>query len=539
MKKFTFLFVFMLAALVSQVNGQTVYADYESATGGTDLIFESWNGAGFEKVANPDATGVNTSDNVGKFVHTGGDWPGVGALTKIVPAVDFTTDPYFKMKVWSEHPIEVTFKLENFDAWWDPNEERKVTLTSDQTQKWVELTFNFTGVTTPNLSKIVLYFDGVKEHSLAGTEYFFDDIISTAVPPAGEMTTGPEDGATDVSLISHCTLNSNIGLQLIDNSPIDNDNVKALVSLKEGDENGTDVPFTAYINDAKDKITIDPDAMLKPNTTYWFGLADNLVEYVYHENAISGVSGTFTTTATASSLVMYEDFDGTSQTTIVEALGGDDGTLGSIVLDAMDPVSVSTVAQYNKGTTWSGWERIHIELDAPIDVTNSDIFSFNIYSPKTTYVRFKIADAKDDGAMTSFKETDADVLEANTWKNLLYEFKDLDPAVDYTHLFIFIDGGTAEETTYYVDNIQGPALATANSVFDTKKEKKLTISPNPMADILRIKDAADGEVVEIYNAAGNLVKSEQAYDGTVSVADLPRGLYFVKVDGATAKVIKK
>ena len=46
------------------------------------------------------------------------------------------------------------------------------------------------------------------------------------------------------------------------------------VALKVGGSNGTDVPFTATINNDKNKITIDPSSDLDNSTTYWYGVVD-------------------------------------------------------------------------------------------------------------------------------------------------------------------------------------------------------------------------------------------------------------------------
>ena len=69
--------------------------------------------------------------------------------------------------------------------------------------------------------------------------------------------------------------------------------------------------------------------------------------------------------------------------------------------------------------------------------------------------------------------------------------------------------------------------------------KALKLYPNPEMDVLKIQGAAEGDIVEIYNLVGSLVKSVPVQGGAVSVADLSSGLYFVKINGATIKITKK
>lgn len=73
--------------------------------------------------------------------------------------------------------------------------------------------------------------------------------------------------------------------------------------------------------------------------------------------------------------------------------------------------------------------------------------------------------------------------------------------------------------------------------------KGLKLYPNPVKDILYIETTGEVTALRIYNAAGTLVKSFTAIDGSVDVSNLPVGVYLINVETATnsytSKLVKK
>lgn len=89
----------------------------------------------------------------------------------------------------------------------------------------------------------------------------------------------------------------------------------------------------------------------------------------------------------------------------------------------------------------------------------------------------------------------------------------------------------------YISGVDDSATA-----IEVKKEKTVKVVPNPFTTELRV-EGDDVVSVALFNAAGQLVK-DVPYAGTVSTADLNKGLYILQVklaDGTvnTQKVIKK
>ena len=71
----------------------------------------------------------------------------------------------------------------------------------------------------------------------------------------------------------------------------------SLVELRIGDENGSLIPFNAAINEAIDKITLIPDDILDSNTTYWYGILDNSIQFEETGELASDQGASFTTTS--------------------------------------------------------------------------------------------------------------------------------------------------------------------------------------------------------------------------------------------------
>ena len=194
------------------------------------------------------------------------------------------------------------------------------------------------------------------------------------------------------------------------------------------------------------------------------------------------------------------------------------------------------MGQWNKGTSWGGWERIYIALSDPVNFAKSDVFSFRIYSPKETYVRLKVGTERDNEGGV-FKETDAQVTTVNGWQTLYFGLGEM-PSNSFSHLFIYIDGGVQDAQTYYIDDLKGPALNTATSINLPEVVNALSISPNPATSYFSITNA-ENKLIEIYNASGILMKRVENTSTVVNIEDLEKGLYFIKVDERVGKLIVK
>ena len=241
---------------------------------------------------------------------------------------------------------------------------------------------------------------------------------------------------------------------------------------------------------------------------------------------------------------VYEDFDGNSQCLVVESLGDPAGLYN---LSALDPTgAANTVIEWTKGSSWSGWERVHFQLSAPFDGTLDDVFSFRVFSPVTTGIRFKLADATDDWEQTGNYETGSDnfpdplIVVENQWQTFYLNISDLADGVNFDHIFIFIGRGDGEPgvgSTFYIDDLMGPALQGTASINDFESDE-LVLYPNPAKDIIYVKNISGNTLIEIYDINGRLIRETNTTSNSISISDLSRGFYFVNVNGQVKKSLK-
>ncbi len=138
-----------------------------------------------------------------------------------------------------------------------------------------------------------------------------DDISITANTDtqAPQATFNPLDAATNIEPNVTPTITFDEAIRNIDDSEITDANVASLLTLKETDASGADVPFTATISADKKVITITPSSLLGFNQVYYLAIAPVEDE---SNNATSAQSITFTTRAastdaTVSSVVYTVD----------------------------------------------------------------------------------------------------------------------------------------------------------------------------------------------------------------------------------------
>ncbi|WP_339659860.1 Ig-like domain-containing protein [uncultured Polaribacter sp.] len=509
---------------------------FDFDTTNPDVGFVSWAGTGFAKIANPDPTGINVSANVGEYTHAGND-SGlendlVDNASPLTP-LDFSETPFIKVKVWVSKPVNVTVRIQNYPDY-GQGEEKVLNVT--ETNKWVELIFNYSSTTATNYNRAQIYFDRDKSGgSVAGDTYYFDDYLKSNIPPAVSNTLSPVRNATDVSLISIPTITSNFQFRNIDNSTITD--ISSFVELRENDATGTLVAINALLSSNGSVITLHPAEMLKPNTTYWYGIKDDVIEYKESNSLVSGISATFTTTANTLNLVTYNDFEGTSLTMVSESMGDPAAPYETVA----DPTGgANRVQKWTKGNSWGGWERIHFELDAPFDATKDDVFSFRVYSPITTNYMFKLADAKDDGDQNASLEKWGDFLIANQWQTIYVDASELADGVNFNHLFVFIGPGNGSVTgNFYIDDLQGPQLQGAASVQYFEKVG-FNFYPNPAGDMIRFSNLDGKKELKIFDInAKQILKKIISNTDEVSIKELKPGFYFMEIDGQHRKLIKK
>lgn len=97
-----------------------------------------------------------------------------------------------------------------------------------------------------------------------------------------------------------------------------------------------------------------------------------------------------------------------------------------------------------------------------------------------------------------------------------------------------------------VSNVTNISLAeirkiTCEETMGTPENQKqvVTILPNPVHDVMTIRNLNGNQKVQIYSISGQLLRSFEANgDQSIDVSGLPIGLYLVKTQSCTLKMIK-
>ena len=134
-------------------------------------VFTDFGNAASEVVANPDASGLNTSAFVAKQTQTSGSETWAGSFFAVDP-LDLDSYSNIKVKTWSpKSGIVVKMKLENADA----SITHEVDMNTTVANTWEELTYDFSAAPSADYVKIVLFFDFGNTGD--GSDYFYDDVM--------------------------------------------------------------------------------------------------------------------------------------------------------------------------------------------------------------------------------------------------------------------------------------------------------------------------------------------------------------------------
>ncbi len=174
---FTFLSIMILSL---GLQAQFIYTDFEE---NQDVSFTGWPNPPVT-IINPDASGINTSDSVAEFVRSEEAW--AHALCELDGTISFDEGTTFTIKVWAPIVNEMLFKLESSDG----SSALENFQTIEDTEEWVEMSFDFPEAESGVYSKIVIFFDAGNS---TDNTYYFDDV-------EGPGYTGGGSGGTPVDL---------------------------------------------------------------------------------------------------------------------------------------------------------------------------------------------------------------------------------------------------------------------------------------------------------------------------------------------------
>lgn len=98
-------------------------------------------------------------------------------------------------------------------------------------------------------------------------------------------------------------------------------------------------------------------------------------------------------------------------------------------------------------------------------------------------------------------------------------------------------GGLSDNYNFEYKN--GKLTVNAKETAIADSEVKISVYPNPTADVLFVETESNADYIYVYNMAGKLVLTEANVGKTrIDMANEPQGTYFVKVGDKTIKVLK-
>jgi len=130
--------------------------------------------AATEVIANPDASGINTSGNVAQLTKSNGSQVWAGTFFEVGTPLDFASYTKVSVKTWAPKTgIVVKLKLENADA----SVTHEVDINNTLINQWEELVYDFSGAPAADYVRVVIFFD----FGTAGDDsvYYFDEFTLT------------------------------------------------------------------------------------------------------------------------------------------------------------------------------------------------------------------------------------------------------------------------------------------------------------------------------------------------------------------------
>ncbi len=467
----------LLLAMICTFAGQA-QVSYEDFEGGTsDLPWVGLNGTYNGSLANPDATGANTSAFVGSYTNNG-IFDFNFSVADFAGAVDMSVFNQFKMKIWSPTaPCQALLKLEGFGG---PPVEKFVMIT--EANKWVEYTFDLSSAAAQtNLKKILVSFNPFVLGDNA--TYYFDDIRAEKAERCFADFEGP--GLTFLGLDGTLTAPvANPASNAVNSSANCAQYVKSGVhaySLVLAD-NGTPFDLSLY-NQFKMKIyaTAPTQILFKMEGTggaiekikniavtnawqeYTFDLSSQAANTGLSKIILFFDPGVETSTDTyyfddvcavpnqcasvTPNPVIIDDYECNRNATYSN--GWDSLSVVSNPAPTGDNSS-SKVGKFNdpsgNGTEYAA---LVVDYQNPIDLASNNQFSCQVWAPKTGTLLLKI---EGGGAP---KEVPLQVTEVNTWVTYTADFSS-EIGKAHNKLVLFFNAGVngLPEDVYFIDNIK-------------------------------------------------------------------------------------
>ena len=120
------------------------------------------------KISNVSVTGINVSDNIGKYVDDGNNgWDAL--IIDYGAAIDLSVNNILRFKFYSATSVQVLAKIEGGTA-------VEVWSNFSGINTWQEFTYDFSGAIANGNTKLVLFFNAAQTTGNTEDVYYFDDL---------------------------------------------------------------------------------------------------------------------------------------------------------------------------------------------------------------------------------------------------------------------------------------------------------------------------------------------------------------------------
>lgn len=609
MKKIITLCVSLLVSSIGFSQNNPI--DFEVGGQGANwtwTTFENGTNPALEFVANPSATGLNTSSTVAKFtaLQTGQPYAGCESLNGASIGTFTLSASNAIVKIMVYKPVISDVGIKFATASGASSGEIKVANTL--INQWEELTFDFTSKigepSSTGISQIIFFPDFNLAGRSSDVVCYLDNVTFSGGTALAEPTVAaptPTKSFTDViSLFSNAYTNVPVdtwrtswsAATLTDIQVAGNDAKKYSGLDFVGIE-----AVTSQIN-INDMDLFEFDLWTPNSTSFRFKIVDFGAngafgggDDVEHETTItptlngwnhisvpiSGMTG-LTTKSNIAQLIFASSPAGTSVVYVDNILFSKDAVVLEPTVAAATPtkLAANVMSMFSNAytnvtvdtwrTSWSAatltemqiatndvkkysdLDFVGIEMVASqLNINTMDTFEFDVWTPNSTSLRFKLVDFGANGAFGGGDDVEHETTimpTLNAWNHVAVPVSGMTGLTTKSNIAQLIFASAPVGTSIiYVDNVLFSKKALVG--IGANKAELVGIYPNPSNGVLNITAQKDIQNVVLFNSLGQVVLTNSANDKEVKVniSDLPNGFYTVRtsINGVDtfSKIVKE
>jgi hypothetical protein len=203
-------------------------------------------------------------------------------------------------------------------------------------------------------------------------------------------------------------------------------------------------------------------------------------------------------------------------------------------IDNPNPSGINTstkVGKFVRAGDAAVFAGMYADLEAPLDWKGNKTVKAKVHMDHIGNFTVKL---EGDAINNAFSELPVPNTKINSWEELTYNFAAVPDNSEFKRLTVFFDLNIpvtgSDVTSYFDDIVVGNGACGISGVFQPLPLEAMTVSPNPVSDILRVENFDDVVRLEIVNTLGQ--RSATLNTGgdlwtEVSVSQFPAGVYMI------------